>query len=101
MEQPIVSGMACDSSGTAFAVIGMSNTPADWAKIFRSLADAGLRPGLGPEGGGAEQALLRAVVEAAGSAADHGDTAPAAATAAPATAAASIPSMSMTPPSVL
>ncbi|MGW2303054.1 winged helix DNA-binding protein [Streptomyces sp. NPDC001809] len=100
MEQPIVSGMACDSSGTAFAVVGISNTPADWAKIFRSLADAGLRPGIGPEGGGAEQALLRAVVEAAGSAADRGDDATAA-TAASTSTAASIPSLSVTPPSVL
>ncbi|MFJ2054871.1 winged helix DNA-binding protein [Streptomyces sp. NPDC087908] len=97
MEQPIVSGMACDSSGTAFAVVGISNTPADWAKIFRSLAEAGLRPGLDPEGGGAEQALLRAVVEAAGAGADRGDTA----TTATSTPAAATPSMSMTPPSVL
>ncbi|MFF9070409.1 winged helix DNA-binding protein [Streptomyces sp. NPDC014891] len=96
MEQPIVSGTACDSSGTAFAVIGISNMPADWARIFRSLADADLRPGAGPEAGG-EQALLRAVVEAAGSGAERGDDA----ATAPAASTASTPSMSMTPPSVL
>ncbi|MFF8507193.1 winged helix DNA-binding protein [Streptomyces sp. NPDC015492] len=94
MEQPIVSGTACDSSGTAFAVVGISNMPADWAQIFRSLADAGLRPGVGPGAGGGEQALLRAVVEAAGSGADRGDDAATA-------TGASTPSMSMTPPSVL
>ncbi|WP_329285878.1 MarR family winged helix-turn-helix transcriptional regulator [Streptomyces sp. NBC_00691] len=91
MEQPIVNGVACEASGAAFAVIGISNMPTDWAKVFGSLANADLTLG-GAEGrAGGEQALLRAVAEAAATGAAGGDT----------PADVSPPSLSMTPPSVL
>ncbi|MER5929094.1 winged helix DNA-binding protein [Streptomyces sp. NPDC002054] len=35
MEQPVFSGTAHDPAGATFAVIGVSNRPADWAQIFR------------------------------------------------------------------
>ncbi|WP_055602749.1 MarR family winged helix-turn-helix transcriptional regulator [Streptomyces aureus] len=92
MEQPIVNGGARDASGATFAVIGISNMPTDWAKVFSSLAGADLTLDGGANPGGGEQALLRAVTEAAATGAGRGDN-PAAAI--------PPPSMSMTPPSVL
>lgn len=90
MEQPIVNGVACDATGATFAVVGISNMPTDWAKVFSSLANADLTldAAAGRDG---EQALMRAVAAAAAGGTDrgdsHGEVPP--------------PSMSMTPPSVL
>ncbi|MFB8079317.1 winged helix DNA-binding protein [Streptomyces sp. NPDC056013] len=89
MEQPIVNGVACDATGATFAVVGISNMPTDWAKVFSSLADADLTLDAAA-GRGGEQALLRAVAAAAGGT-DRGDS----------HAEVPPPSMSMTPPSVL
>lgn len=90
MEQPIVNGVACDATGATFAVVGISNMPTDWAKVFSSLANADLTLDAAA-GRGGEQALLRAVAAAAAAGTDrgdsHGEVPP--------------PSMSMTPPSVL
>ncbi|MER5967915.1 winged helix DNA-binding protein [Streptomyces sp. NPDC002057] len=95
MEQPIVNGVACDASGATFAVVGISNVPTDWAKVFSSLANTDLTLGTmagatGAAGDG--QALLRAVAEAAATEADREEPSPS--VTAP-------PSLSMTPPSVL
>ncbi|MFE4306846.1 winged helix DNA-binding protein [Streptomyces sp. NPDC056891] len=91
MEQPIVNGVACDASGATFAVIGISNMPTDWAKVFSSLANTDLTLDAAAGRSGGEPALLRAVAEAAAGGTDRGDT----------SAAVPPPSMSMTPPSVL
>ncbi|MFH8713242.1 winged helix DNA-binding protein [Streptomyces zaomyceticus] len=89
MEQPVVNGVARDPSGATFAIVGIANTPTDWAKVFRSLANTDLT--FDPAAG-ADQAVLRAVAEATGSAATRE---------APAAAVTGARSMSMTPPSVL
>ncbi|MEV4937086.1 winged helix DNA-binding protein [Streptomyces zaomyceticus] len=89
MEQPVVNGVAHDLSGATFAIVGIANTPTDWAKVFRSLANTDLT--FDPVAG-ADQAVLRAVAEATGSTA---------AREAPPAAVAGARSLSMTPPSVL
>ncbi|MEU9999826.1 winged helix DNA-binding protein [Streptomyces sp. NPDC050848] len=42
MEHRVTSGTAHDANGTRFAVVGISNIPTDWARVFSSLADTDL-----------------------------------------------------------
>ncbi|MFE2477907.1 MarR family winged helix-turn-helix transcriptional regulator [Streptomyces sp. NPDC059389] len=45
MDQPLFSGTAHDPSGSAFALVGISNLPTDWAQVFKALAGTELRLG--------------------------------------------------------
>ncbi|WP_318210531.1 MarR family winged helix-turn-helix transcriptional regulator [Streptomyces sp. SJL17-1] len=88
MEQPIVNGMACDTSGATFAIVGIANMPTDWAKVFSSLAEAvgaGAGAGAGADAGAG-----------AGASTDTGTG-----TGERTAVVTAAPSMSMTPPSVL
>ncbi|QES51317.1 MarR family transcriptional regulator [Streptomyces venezuelae] len=49
MEQPVFSGTAHDPAGATFAVIGVSNRPADWAQIFRVIGT--MEPAADGQGG--------------------------------------------------
>ncbi|MFE3073651.1 winged helix DNA-binding protein [Streptomyces sp. NPDC059247] len=42
MDQPVVTGFPHHLPGATFAVVGIASAPTDWAKVFRSLAEAGL-----------------------------------------------------------
>ncbi|MFF9011808.1 winged helix DNA-binding protein [Streptomyces sp. NPDC014870] len=42
MEHRVTSGTAHDANGTRFAVVGISNVPTDWARVFSSLAESEL-----------------------------------------------------------
>ncbi|MFJ6103232.1 winged helix DNA-binding protein [Streptomyces sp. NPDC092359] len=49
MDQPVVTGFPHHLPGATFAVVGVASAPTDWAKVFRSLAEAG--PALEPATG--------------------------------------------------
>ncbi|MER6999739.1 winged helix DNA-binding protein [Streptomyces sp. NPDC000410] len=97
MEQPVFSGTAHDPSGAKFAIVAVSNMPADWAEVFRALVNADLTVDTTTAENG--EALRAAVRAAAGPGEER--TEPASTGGSGWAKVPGPPPRSMTPPSVL